>query len=97
MKLRFSALNINGLISKRTNKIKTREFQDILDNSDVVLLTETWKYLSDIKINHFETFELHRREKKENAKRNSGGLIVYIRDKFVTTDTFVHHLKWSCI
>ena len=89
MNLRISALNINGLISKRTNKIKTHEFQDILDNSDVVLLTEAWTSdLSDIKINHFESFELRRKEKKKkNAKRHSGGLIVYIRNQYVTPDT----------
>ena len=85
MNLRISALNINGLISTRTNKIKTHEFQDILDNSDVVLLTEAWTSdLSDIKINHFESFELRREETKKNAKRNSGGLIVYIRNQYVS-------------
>ena len=90
MSLRISALNINGLISKRTNNIKTHEFQDILDNSDVVLPKETWTSdLSDIRIYHFESFQLRRKEKKKNAKQNSGGLIVYIRNHHVTPDTLV--------
>ena len=88
--LRFSVLNINGLISRRTNKIKSREFQDILNSSDVVLLTETWTNdFSDIYVNNFEAFVLHRKEKKKNSKRDSGGIIVFIRNKYITGETLV--------
>ena len=91
MNLRISALNINGLISKRPNKIKTHEFQDILDNSDVVLLTEAWTSdHSDIKVNHFESFELRRKEKKEKCKAE-------LRWTYSLYQKSIRHSRYSCL
>lgn len=57
---------------------------------DIVLLTETWtNEFSEIYVNEFEAFALHRKENKRKSKRNSGGIILYIRDKFVSADTLV--------
>ena len=71
--LRCTLLNCQGLVTKRTNKIKTVEFQSIFQLNDVVLLTETWTdQYSDVSIDSFETFVLHRQEKKRGSKCNSG-------------------------
>ena len=39
MTLRLSLLNIQGLVTKRVNKLKSKELNDIFINSDIVLLT----------------------------------------------------------
>ena len=91
MPLRISLLNVQGLVTKRTNKLKSMEFQNIFKNNDLVLLTETWtNEFSDISVNNFESFVLNRIEKKAASKRNSGGIILYIREEFVTKDTLVY-------
>lgn len=75
MTLRCSLLNCQGLVTKRLNKIQTSEFQTIFQSSDIVLLTETWTdQFSEINVDHFQAFVLHREEKKRNSKRNSGEL-----------------------
>lgn len=57
MPLRFSLLNVQGLVTKRTNKLKTEEFQTIFNSSDIVLLTESWTNdFSDIQVDHFESY-----------------------------------------
>ena len=89
--LRISLLNCQGLISKRTNKLISTEFQNIFESRDIVLLTETWTdSYSDLSVSNFEYFALHRKDKKKNSKRNSGGISIYIRDKYVTKDTLVY-------
>lgn len=91
MPLRVSLLNVQGLVTKRTNKLQTVEFQNIFPSSDVVLLTETWtNQYSDIEVNNFEAYVLNRKEIKQNSKRNSGGLILYIRNTYVSNDTLVY-------
>ncbi|MCG8048238.1 MAG: reverse transcriptase family protein [Candidatus Thiodiazotropha endolucinida] len=45
---------------------------------------------SNLTVSGFQVFALHRRERKKNSKRNSGGVLVYIRDKYVTKDTLVY-------
>lgn len=90
MHLRFTLLNVQGLVTKRTNKLKTEEFQNIFNSNDIVLLTETWtNNFSDIYVNNFESYVLHRNENKKGSKRCSGGIIVYIRNKYVSKDTLV--------
>lgn len=41
MLLRFSLLNVQGLVSKRSNKLKSHEMLEIFDSSDLVLVTES--------------------------------------------------------
>ena len=54
MALRFSLLNAQGLISKRTNKLNSPELQHILNTSDVVLFTESWTdENAELSINNF--------------------------------------------
>ena len=91
MTLRCALLNCQGLVTKRTNKIKSSEFQHIFNSNDIVLLTETWTdQFSEITEDNFEYFVLHREEKKGKSKRNSGGIILYIRDKYVSSDTLIY-------
>ena len=91
MSIRCSLLNCQGLISRRTNKLQTEEFKNIFRSSDIVLLTETWTdEFSDIAVNNFEPYILNCEMVKNNCKRNSGGLIIYIRDKYVSKETLVY-------
>ena len=64
MSLRCALLNCQGLVTKRTNKLKIVEFQNIFASNDVVMLTETWTdQYSDLAIDNFEVFVLHWQEK----------------------------------
>ena len=81
---------MQGLTSKRTNKLKSPELIETFKNHDVVLLTETWtNSFSDLTVDNFEYFVLNRTNYKKNSKRASGGIIVYVRNKLVSKDTLV--------
>lgn len=41
-------------------------------------------------MNNFEAFVLNRQENKRKSKRNSGGIILYLRNKYVSKDTLVY-------
>ena len=80
-------LNCQGLATKRLNKLNNADFQNIFKLNDIVLLTETWTDKSScIAVNNFEVYPLHRQERKKASKRNSGGIILYIRNKYVSKD-----------
>ena len=90
MTLRFSLLNAQGLISKRTNKLNSPELQHIFNSSDVVLFTESWTdENSELFVNNFEYFVLNRKLIKQGSRRNSGGIVLYLRNNFVSNDTLV--------
>ena len=90
MTLRFTLLNVQGLVTRRTNKLKSCEMQKNFNSSDAVLFTETWTNdLSNIDVNNFESFVLNRKEQKKKCKRNSGGIILYLRNNLVDKDTLV--------
>ena len=66
MTLRCALLNCQGHVTRRTNKSKSDEFKSIFQSNDVILLTETWTdEFSDVLVDNFETFALHRQEKKK--------------------------------
>ena len=47
------------------------------------MFTETWYDVSlDLNVPHFQHFSLHRKKSK-TSKRNSGGIVIYIRDYLV--------------
>ena len=78
------------MTSRRTNKLKSPELLYIFENNDIVCLTETWTdEFSDLVVNDFEHYVLNRVQKNPNAKRNSGGIVIYVRSKFVSEDTHV--------
>ena len=46
---------------------------------DIVIFTETWTNAqSDLVVNGFEHYVLHRVAKKKSSKRDSGGIVVYV-------------------
>ena len=91
--MRISLLNAQGLITKRTYKLNSDYLNNVFCNSDIVLFTETWTdEFSDLYVKHFEHFALHRTNLKRSSKRNSGGICIYVRDKFVSEDS----LFFSC-
>ena len=58
------------------------------------MCTESWTdELSEIAVNSFETFVLHRYEKNRGSKRNSGGIILYVRNEYVTKDMLIFTSK----
>ena len=90
MSLRCALLNCQGLVTKRTNKLKSTEFKRIFNSHDVVLLTECWtNQFSETSVDNFEAYVLNRNENKKNSKRNSGGIILYIRNKYVSKDNLI--------
>ena len=53
-------------------------------------MTKSWTNdFSDIHVDNFESYVLHRSENKKGSKRCSGGIIVYVRNKYVPKDTLV--------
>ena len=59
------------------------ELRSIFQNNDFVLMTETWAdEFSDLSVDGFKLISLNRTERKQSAKRNSGGIALYIRDSF---------------
>lgn len=59
MELRFSLLNINGLVTKRNNKLNSEEIRSVFESSDVVLFTETWGHsYCNFEYPNFESFIL---------------------------------------
>ena len=64
MPLRFCLLNAQGLTSKRTNKLKSSEFENIFSSTDIILIIEIWTdEYADIEVNDFDAFVLHRKRK----------------------------------
>ena len=83
MQFNFVLLNIQCLISKRTNKLNLEELKNIFDVNDLVMLTETWtNEYNDLSFEGFKVFWLSRLEKNRKSKRSSGGIAIYIRDTF---------------
>ena len=71
MHLNFALLNIECLISRRTNKLESQEFITIFQNNDLVLLTETWSdEYSDLFFAGFICFYFSRKNRNINSKRN---------------------------
>lgn len=85
--MNFALLNIQCLISKRTNKLKLKELLHIFENNDLILLTETWtNESSEISFPGFHVFYLSRTDRKQNSKRDLGGIAIYVRDKFYSSN-----------
>ena len=76
------------MITKRLNKLNTNELIYVFQNNDIVCLTEVWGDPSQcFDVDGFTHYELHRQEKKLTCTRNSGGIIIYVRNEFVSADT----------
>ena len=64
-----------------------RLMRSICEKNDILLLKESWP--SDVSIDGFERIILNRTEKKLGMRRNSGGLIVYIKSCLFDENIFV--------
>ena len=74
--VRFAFLNVEGLVTKRTNKLQSPDLLTLFQHNDIIMFNETWtSELSDIAVANFDHIALHRR-RKQSAKRDSGGLTV---------------------
>ena len=95
--MKFAVLNIQGLTGKRFNKLLSSEFKTLIEGNDVLMLTETWTNdLSCIDIDGYGHFVLNRNDKHPNAKRDSGGLVVYLKNHLICEDTLVKSID-DCI
>lgn len=78
-------LNVQGLVSKNVNKLLSDELKLLFKTNHVLLFTESW--LGEeacVNVNGFQHFQLNRTLKKQGTKRESGGIIIYVRDELVT-------------
>ena len=79
--IKFALLNIQGLKSKRINKLNTPELKLIFENNDIVCLTETGGTDDmDFTVNGFIHYHVNRTEFNKNTTRSSDGIIIYLRD-----------------
>ena len=90
MHARFSLLNIQGLVTKFTNKLHSQELKTIFSSSDFVLFVETWAgEFEDLSVPGFHLIQLNRTDIKTNTKRNSGGIALYIKQTLYTYCTLL--------
>lgn len=83
-------MNVQGLCGRRYNKLKSPELLQIFEENQIILLTETWTNdFSDVNVDGFDSFILNRTRKHRNAKRDSGGLMIYIKSVLNNKVTFV--------
>lgn len=70
MQANFTLMNIQGLLTKYTNKLLTPELQSVFSANDFILLTETWAdEQSDISVKGFNVIQLNRVEKKSEIQK----------------------------
>ena len=70
--------NCNGLTNDKHNDA---QFIEILLQNDIVILSESWtEEYFDYELPNFVSFNFHRKFKSKKARRNSGGIVVYVRD-----------------
>ena len=87
--LNILSYNIFGNLSL---KIENPDFLDIIDKYDVVFLNECWINKNDsFEIQNFKCFKKHRKKSKK-AKRNSGGLCVFIKNEIAE---FFEECEWD--
>ena len=56
----------------------------------IIMFNETWtSEMSNIDVENFEYFALHRTQRKLNAKRDSGGIIIYVNSELYNSKMLV--------
>lgn len=92
--MNFVLLNVQGLKTKGIDKFQSVQFQTFFQNNDIILFTETWAdEFSDLGVDGFIHYQLNRSEYKENTKRASGGIVIYIKEYLVSPDSEMLLLK----
>ena len=77
-KLNILSWNVHGLTD---SKIDNDDFVKILVKNDIIFLYETWtNNLSQCSLNGYSSNNFYRKFKHRNAKRSSGGIVVYYKD-----------------
>jgi hypothetical protein len=86
------AWNINGGLS---DKLGMDDIQEFLNEFDIILLSESWLYpWEDISISQsYETINIARSKIHPHARRNSGGLVVAVKN---TISKFVSIVARTC-
>jgi hypothetical protein len=70
--------NCNGLTE---NKLNDSEFINKIVTNDIIILTESWTdENSKLDIVNFTCYNYFRKFRHKKAKRNCGGIVVYIRN-----------------
>ena len=82
-------LNILGLIGKRYNKLQSDEIINLFKSNDILMFTETWLNDSiDCEVNNFRHYFLNRTNRAQGARRDSGGIIIYVSERIAIFCTF---------
>ena len=80
-------LNVQGLIGKSYDKLNSYEVKQIFKHNDIILFTETWTNEEQcLQVEGFTHYPLHRKLKLKNARRDSGGLLIYISNRLVNEE-----------
>ena len=77
----------------RTPRQAKQQHQHVFENNHIILLTETWTNdHPEIHVDGFEESVLNRTLKCSNAKRDSGGLTIYVSDKMAHSVSLIRKL-----
>lgn len=83
--------NCNGLTE---SKLSNNDFVRLLTDNDILVLTESWtgKHFENCFCD-FTAFNFYRKFRHRRAKRNSGGIVIFIRDSILPGVSVVrnHH------
>ena len=89
----FSGQKKARIRQKKTLQINLLQ---IYQSHDILLLNETWTSdLRDVSIEGFEHMILNCTEKKPGTKRNSGGLVVYIKSELFDENTYSNWMEMT--
>ena len=88
---------MQGLIGKSFNKLDSDELNKLFNEHDILLFSETWgNALFNYDKYGFKNIILNRVTKHKRARRDSGGLIIYIADHLYHDDIFIKAIN-DCI
>jgi hypothetical protein len=86
-------LNCQGLLGLRYNKLDTDEMKLLFKEHEILLFIEKWlNDLYNYEVVVFLNFDVNRKSKKV-AKRDSGGVIVYISEKSIVLEDCIIRLQ----
>ena len=97
--LHLGVWNIEGL----TNKLDNPDFISKIKDFDLISLVETWLPYGNQKINidGYYSFSKHRKQKAQNARRNSGGITILVKSsvkkgiKFLDRESNEEFVWWK--
>ena len=70
------------------HKLKSNELMSVFENNSIICMTEvTGDPSQNFEVEDVSHFELHRTERKQSCTRNSGGIIIYVRNNLVSEET----------